>query len=413
MPGYGPGSGSGSGAGYGPGSGSGSVRLPFAWSGVQLYADGASEVRVRLTPTGPGAVTVTLADTAGRPVAGVESLVTRELPGGQPDSTDDVVRRALLRPDWTPVVPTAPTAPTALANPPAGSGGGAWTVLGPDELSLAAYVPSAGNAHLPSTGKPPAPDVVVLTAVTPAATPDPVSATHQLTARVLEALRTWQANPQAAGSRLLVVTRDATAPVPDLAGAAVWGLVRTAQSEMPGRVVLVDVDGRPESLRMLSEAVATGEPQLSIRSGQLTAPRLVAASVAEPLESGAFGPHGTVLITGGTGALGAELARHLVTDHDVRHLLLTGRRGPQAPDATELRTELEELGAEVRVVACDAADRSALAEVIGALRAPVECRGPRGGRARRRRTGLADAGADGSGAAAQGGRGLAPSRADP
>lgn len=369
--------GSGSEAGLGSERGSGSVRLPFAWSGVQLYADGASEVRVRLTPTGPGAVTVTLADTAGRPVAGVESLVTRELPGGRLDSADDVVRRALLRPGWTPVVPTASVAP--VANPPADSGGGAWTVLGPDELGLGAYLPSAGNAGFPSAGKPSAPDVLVLTAVTAAATPDPVSATHQLTARILETLRTWQADPQVAGSRLLVVTRDATAPVPDLAGAAVWGLVRTAQSEMPGRVVLVDVDGRPESLRMLPAAVATGEPQLSIHAGQLTAPRLVAASAgpllaasaAGPPETGAFGPHGTVLITGGTGALGAELARHLVTDHGVRHLLLTGRRGPQAPGAAELRTELEELGAEVRVVACDAGDRSALAEVIGLSEPPL------------------------------------------
>ncbi|MCZ4508481.1 AMP-binding protein [Streptomyces sp. ActVer] len=237
--------GPGSEAGFGSGRDSGSVRLPFAWSGVQLYADGASEVRVRLTPTAPGAVTVTLADTAGRPVAGVESLVTRELPGGQLDSADEVVRRALLRPDWTSVAPVAPVAP--VANPPADFGGGAWTGLGPDELGLGAYLPSAGDAGLPLAGRPSTPDVLVLTAVTPAATPDPVSATHQLTGRILEALRTWQANPQAAGSLLLVVTRDAAAPVPDLAGAAVWGLVRTAQSEMPGRVVLVDVDGRPES----------------------------------------------------------------------------------------------------------------------------------------------------------------------
>nr|WP_234048703.1 type I polyketide synthase [Streptomyces liliifuscus] len=372
-PGSRPGSepGSGSGPGSRPGSGSGSVRLPFAWSGVQLYADGASEVRVRLTPKGPGAVTVTLADTSGRPVAGVESLVTRELPGGQLDSPDDVVRRALLRPDWAPVAQDARVAPVVpVANPPADSGSGAWTVLGPDELGLAAYLPAAGNADIPPVGKPTAPDVVVLTALTPAATPDPVSATHQLTGRVLETLRTWGADPRAAGSRLLVVTRDATAPVPDLAGAAVWGLVRAAQSEMRGRVVLVDVDGRPESLRMLSKALATGEPQLSIRAGQLAAPRLVAASVG-PLETGSFGSHGTVLITGGTGALGAELARHLVTDHGVRHLLLTGRRGPQAPGATELRTELAELGAEVRVVACDAADRSALAEVIGLCEPPL------------------------------------------
>jgi acyl transferase domain-containing protein len=150
----------------GSGPGSGSVRLPFAWSGVQLYADGASEVRVRLTPTGPGAVTVTLADTAGRPVAGVESLVTRELPGGgQLGSADDVVRRALLRPDWTPVAPVAPVVPVAslanpLADPPADFGGGAWTVLGPDELGLGVYLPSAGSAGSAdsrSAGKPPRP----------------------------------------------------------------------------------------------------------------------------------------------------------------------------------------------------------------------------------------------------------------
>ncbi|MEV0223804.1 type I polyketide synthase [Streptomyces sp. NPDC050704] len=348
-------------------SGSGPVRLPFAWSGVRLYAGGASDVRVRLIPTGPGAVTVALADTTGQPVAVVGSLVTRELPAGHLGAADDVVRRALLRPEWTPVDPAAG----------ADDGAGAWAVLGPDELDLGKYVPLTGSSAVP--------DVVVHTALAPTADPDPVSAAHRLTGTVLETLQNWQSDPRAAGSRLLVVTRDATAPVPDLAGAAVWGLVRTAQSEVPGRVVLVDVDGRPESLRLLPAALATGEPQLSLRAGQLTVPRLTAATGAAAVTGTAgiagaaevtrdtrgFGPEGTVLITGGTGALGAELARHLVTGHGVRHLLLTGRRGPQAPGADELRTALGELGAEVRVVACDAADRSALAELIRDCEPPL------------------------------------------
>ncbi|MPY60685.1 type I polyketide synthase, partial [Streptomyces spongiae] len=213
----------------------------------------------------------------------------------------------------------------------------------------------------------PEPDAVVVTAVGPATDPDPMSAVHRLTGRVLRTLQDWQDDPRTAGSRMAVVTRDATAPQPDLAGAAVWGLVRTAQSELPGRVVLVDVDGRPESLRLLpsavATAVATGESQLSVRAGRMTVPRLVGTGTAGS-PGGTFGPDGTVLITGGTGALGTALARHLVTSHGVRHLVLTGRRGPQAPGAGELRAALESLGAEVRIVACDTADRAATAEVI-------------------------------------------------
>ncbi|MET9872724.1 beta-ketoacyl reductase, partial [Streptomyces sp. NPDC006386] len=295
-----------------------------------------------------------LTDPAGRLVARVDSLTTRELPAEQAEQTEqaglakDVVRGSLLRPEWT-----------AIELSGRGVADRAWAVRGPDELGLAAFLPGAGE-----------PEFVAVTAVARATAPDPPAAVHELTGRVLATLQDLQDDPGAAGSRLVVVTRDATAPVPDLAGAAVWGLVRTAQSELPGRVVLVDVDGRPESLRLLPAAVATGEPQLRFRDGRVTVPAL--AAVHEVADAGAaFGADGTVLITGGTGALGAELARHLVTAHGVRHLLLTARRGSRAPGAEELRAELAESGARVGIVACDAADRAALAEVVRRAEPPL------------------------------------------
>ncbi|WP_406438620.1 type I polyketide synthase [Streptomyces sp. NBC_01613] len=321
------------------------VRVPFAWTGVRLYATGASELRVRVAPAGGDSVSVALADRAGTQVARVDSLVTRELPSGTGEFA--AVAHALWRPDWSPVEPSDGERHTTPAH---------WALLGPDELDLRALLPEVMGTSERE------PDTVVLTAVGPTTDPDPLPAVHGLTARVLRTLQDWQDDPRTAGSRLVVLTRSATAPKPDLAGAAVWGLVRTAQSELPGRVTLVDVDGQPESLRLLPAAVATGQPQLSIRSGRLTVPRLTKATGVAPGDAPRWS--GTVLITGGTGALGAELARHLVTSSGVRHLLLTGRKGPQAPGAEELRGELEELGAEVRIVACDAADRAALAEVV-------------------------------------------------
>ncbi|MFE6617905.1 SDR family NAD(P)-dependent oxidoreductase [Streptomyces sp. NPDC057740] len=332
------------------------VRVPFAWSGVSLHASGAAELRVRVTPTGPDTVSLTMTDPSGRLVARVDSLVMRELTADQADvttatdnGTGDIVRRALLRPYW------------AALEIRRNADDRAWAVRGPDELNLAGFLPESDAASA---------EFVAVTAAGPATGADPLPAVHALTGSVLQVLQDWQDDPGTAGSRLVVVTRGATGPVPDLEGAAVWGLVRAAQSELPGRVVLVDVDGRPESLRILASAVATGEPQLRIRDGRVTVPRLAVADDAPDTEI-AFAADGTVLITGGTGALGAELARHLVVEHGVRHLLLTGRRGPQAPGARELRRELEELGAQVGVVACDAADRAALADVVRGCEPPL------------------------------------------
>ena len=158
--------------------------------------------------------------------------------------------------------------------------------------------------------------------------------------------------------------------VTDLAGASVSGLVRAAQSENPGRIVLVDIDA-PTGLGSLVAAVmASGEPQLVVRDGGiLHAARLNRATARGGSSDGGDEQsprlaEGTVLITGATGALGALFARHLVTDHGVRRLLLTSRSGENAPRAAELLAELSGLGAEVELRACDVSDREALAGLL-------------------------------------------------
>ncbi|PPK68484.1 type I polyketide synthase [Actinokineospora auranticolor] len=149
----------------------------------------------------------------------------------------------------------------------------------------------------------------------------------------------------------IVVLLDGADTDPDQA--AVVGLVRAAQSEHPGRVLLADAPHPPPDL-------TTTETHLALRDGRWLAPRLVQArpgTPGTPWEQG-----GTVLITGGTGALGREFARHLARTHGVRRLLLLSRSGTPDPTA-----ELAELGCAAEVVACDAADRAVLAAVLAAI----------------------------------------------
>ncbi|HEY8544073.1 MAG TPA: beta-ketoacyl reductase, partial [Acidimicrobiales bacterium] len=163
------------------------------------------------------------------------------------------------------------------------------------------------------------------------------------------------------------------------AGAAVAGMVRAAQAEHPGRFVLVDLDpGGPDADdhdddpgavdALVTAAVATGEPEVAVRNGRLHARRLVEAPPpAGAAEHAAGWGDGTVLVTGGTGTLGAAVARHLVAAHGVRSLLLAGRRGPAAPGAAELVAELEAQGAAVTVAAADVADRAAVERLLAAV----------------------------------------------
>ena len=172
----------------------------------------------------------------------------------------------------------------------------------------------------------------------------PVALTHTAVRQALDLVRAWLADERLARSRLAFVTHgatDAAGATPNLVGASVWGLLRSAQSEHPGRFLLIDLDDEDASRCALGAALACcGEPQVAIRRGELSAPRLVRMATAPTEGSSALATDGTVLITGGTGGLGALLARHLVSEHGVRSLLLASRRGAEAEGARELEREL-------------------------------------------------------------------------
>ncbi|MFI7650770.1 type I polyketide synthase, partial [Micromonospora sp. NPDC049460] len=334
----------------------GQARMPFSWSAVTLSAHGADTLRVRLTPTGPDTVAMLVADAAGEPVARVGSLVLRPLPAGEPASGASSWRRSLFRLDW----------------PRHGGGAGApddttWAVLGDHPAPLPSGVTAARHADLDALVDAGVPDVVLFPVAGATATgPGPV---HGLLAEVLGVLQGWlAAERHTGGSRLVVLTRGAVAvdddaEVADLAGAAVWGLLRSAQAEHPGRFLLVDVDDPDRSAAALAGLLSADEPQAAVRDGVVRVPRLVAATESDaPAPS--LDPDGTVLVTGGTGALGALTARHLVTRHGVRHLVLTSRRGADADGVADLLAELADLGATATVEACDAADRNALAALL-------------------------------------------------
>ncbi|MBX4179680.1 SDR family NAD(P)-dependent oxidoreductase, partial [Streptomyces geysiriensis] len=325
-------------------------RLPFAWSGVTLHATGASAARVRLRPTGPSTVTLEVADAEGAPVATVDSLAVRPVSLGT-QSAPKPRRDDLFRLDWTPV--QLATEPGARSEP---------LVV----RSLSDLAPLGET-----TG------VVVLDCAPEEGVGRPdAAAARRLTHQVLEFLQTWCADDRFRDTTLVVTTRGAVAGpgedhATDPAGAAVWGLVRSAQIENDDHVVLADLDGHPDSLALLPGLAGATESELLLRAGVPFGARLSRfrpgdgpTPGAATAELPAFDPDGTVLITGATGALGALVAEHLVTAHGARHLLLISRRGTAAPGADDLRSRLTGLGADVRVAACDVADPDALAALL-------------------------------------------------
>ncbi|GAA2811821.1 type I polyketide synthase [Kitasatospora sp. CM 4170] len=306
------------------GADAGQVLLPYSFSGVRLHGDGGTELRVHAARIGTHEVSLRITGPGGAPVLSVDSLAlmpasaTQLAPGATADSLFSV--------EWTPLPGPAEPGRT----------------LPEDRFT---HVTVAGDEDVPGTAR---------------------ATVHE----VLALVRTWLADGLGTDRRVLV-TRNAVAvsedETPDLAAAPVWGLVRSVQAEHPDRFVLVDTDGHEESLRTLRSLDLSGEPQIAVRRGVAHAPRL-APVAASPVAAG--GPAlggGTVLLTGATGGLGALFARHLVTGHGVRNLLMLSRRGPAAPGAADLVEELTRLGAAVTITACDVSDRAALAGAIGAV----------------------------------------------
>nr|SCN11952.1 ebeD-type I polyketide synthase [Kitasatospora aburaviensis] len=342
------------------------ARLPFAWNEVRVHAVGASALRVRLRPDGPDRMALSVADPSGQPVATARSLALRPVSTEEFGADRSTAGDSLYRVGWVPV-------PVPVPVPGHAEPGAAGAT---DTPEVVAHFPAAPGTNGPGTNGPGTNGPGTNAPGTNAPGADAAGAVHLLARRALETLQSWLADERSADRRLVLVTRSATAVRPgeaaDPAGAAVWGLVRSAQAEHPDRFVLVDVDD-PDAVPLLPPAVlASREPQLAVRSGEVLVPRLERAA---PPEGGAppprFDPEGTVLVTGGTGTLGSLLARHLVTGYGVRHLLLVSRSGPAAEGAGELEAELRALGAEVTVAACDTADRDALRALLADGRPPL------------------------------------------
>ncbi|MGW3450692.1 type I polyketide synthase [Streptomyces sp. NPDC001076] len=337
------------------------IRLPYAFGDITLHATGATALRARLAVVAeqPEQLTVAaeITDPDGRPVLSVGTLTLRQM------SAAGAVRpRSLYEIVW----PEPAVDGTAVP--------GRWALLGDDPQGLVPQEAAhTGLAALSAAvdGGLPLPEAVLVPL--PAFVAEPVPGAHAAAAQVLTLVQEWLADPRYAAARLVFVTRGAVAVHDDdgpsdpawLAHGTVPGLLRSAGAENPGRFVLLDLDGtdasRTAAPAALAGALARDEPEVAVREGEARVRRLGRAVPAAAAGLPRFGAEGPVLVTGGTGTLGGQVARHLVAAHGVRRLLLLGRQGPEAPGAAGLHAELTALGAEVEIVACDAADASALA----------------------------------------------------
>ncbi len=295
----------------------GAAELPFEWQGVTLHATGAAAAHLRLTRHA-GGLAIDVVDETGAPILTVDTLSVRPVELTRPDPHRD----ALFTVEWTPVEPSdSVDVPIRGLTEPIGDL--------PDEPIVAVFL---GDQ------------------------PDVVPAAHDLAARALDLVQRWLTDDRQ--GRLVLVTRGVVAGE-DVSAATVWGLVRSAQTEHPGRFGLLDlgVGWTPE---LVGNALSTDEPQLLVTADGISAPRL--ARLPADGDPVTWDPDGTVVITGGTGGLGALVAQHLAETHGVRNLLLLSRSGPAA--AGDLVERLAAAGATATVLACDVTDRTALGNAL-------------------------------------------------
>ncbi|MFG3079154.1 polyketide synthase dehydratase domain-containing protein, partial [Streptomyces sp. NPDC048225] len=292
------------------------LRLPFDWQGAAFWNTGApTALRVRITPAGGDDVSVAFADQHGAPVAQARALTMRPVSResftarfGVPESAAHALR-------WESVGP-------GLVG---GGVSGGLVFVGEGLPGLPEVVDGVVGAgavvfEVPSVR---AGDVGV------GVGGDVAGGVRGVVGGVLGWLRGWLGDGRFEGLRLVVVTRGAVAAVEgegvvDLGGAAVWGLVRSARAEFPGRLVLADVEEGVAGSALggvLESVVGSGLDEVAVRGGRLLAPRLVPAPVSDPASAlasvGGLGG-GTVVVSGATGTLGRVVARHLVVVHGVR-----------------------------------------------------------------------------------------------
>ncbi|WP_443667719.1 type I polyketide synthase, partial [Kitasatospora humi] len=272
---------------------------------------------------------------------------------------------------------------------------GPWALVGADRFALAEQLAAAGVpvhtypgiAELAAaTGEGETAPRLVLACLSGEG-PDGVPvAARQVAGEALELAQEWLGAQELEPAQLVVVTRGGMAVladdrVADPAAGAVWGLLRSAQLENPGRFVLADLPaaGGEGEVAALPTVLGSGEPEVAVRerkgygrrltrpSGDLVVPDWTGGDVERQPGEGLR----SVLVTGGTGTLGGVVAKHMVATGRAGGAVLLSRSGPAAAGVAALAAEVAAQGGWVRVLACDVADRDALAGVLDAL--PADC----------------------------------------
>nr|CAE45672.1 Borrelidin polyketide synthase, type I [Streptomyces parvulus] len=171
---------------------------------------------------------------------------------------------------------------------------------------------------------------------------------------------------------LWIVTSGAVAvgtsdTVPNPEQATLWGLARAAATEWPGlgaaRIDLPADLTEQVGRRLCARLLDRSEQETAVRQAGVFARRLVRARTSD----GRWTPRGTVLVTGGTGALAGHVARWLA-EEGAEHIVLAGRRGPDGQGAEALRADLVAAGVKATIVRCDVADRDAVRLLLDAHR---------------------------------------------